>query len=336
MLPPRWLRRLLLAPAVVVAALTMIGSFPVWLILTAFASRFIPGRWRPLRLTWFLLVWLAFESIAIIALFVLWVASGFGWRLQSDWFVEAHYKLMGWFLGAVVRGAMRTFGLSFETEWEGDPDVTGQPLVVLSRHAGPGDSLMLAHAVCNRLDRRPRVVLKDILQWDPAIDVLLNRLPNRFIATGRRAGPGAIEAIGHLAQTMGPEDALIIFPEGANFTPGRRLRAIDQLEAKGLDRFADRARGLEYLLPPKPGGVIAAVTNAPDAAVGLVGHVGMDHMISVGDIWKGLEMDRVVYTRIWLAEASHLPSDRAGLEEWLYDHWDEMDEWIAAHREAGD
>ena len=31
-------------------------------------------------------------------------------------------------------------------------------------------------------------MLKDTLQWDPAVDVLLNRLPNRFIAPGHTPG----------------------------------------------------------------------------------------------------------------------------------------------------
>ena len=38
----------------------------------------------------------------------------------------------------------------------------------------------------NRFNREPAIVLKDTLQWDPAIDVLLNRVPTRFVTTGRR------------------------------------------------------------------------------------------------------------------------------------------------------
>lgn len=331
-LPPRWLRRLTLGPLVVVGVGLMIGALPVWVILAAFASRFVPGRWRPLRLAWFALVWLAYETVTLVALFVLWLISGFGWKLQSEWFVDVHYGLMGWFLGGIVHNAARTFGLSLEAEWIGDDDVDGQPLIVLSRHAGPGDSLVLAHAVRNLLRRRPRVVLKDLLQWDPAIDTMLYRLPSHFVGTGSRATGGATEAIGRLAATMGPTDALIIFPEGANFTPGRRARAIEALERRGMAQHADRARGMDHLLPPRPGGVIAAVTNAPHAAIALVGHVGLDQMSTIGDIWTGLDMDQVVRTQIWLTESSRLPTGRAELEDWLYDHWERMDDWIARMR----
>ena len=73
-----------------------------------------------------------------------------------------------------------------------DPDAyPGPPLLVFCRHAGPGDSFMLMHALMHWYDREPRVVLKDTLQWDPAIDVLLNRLPNRFISQPRRRRPSS-------------------------------------------------------------------------------------------------------------------------------------------------
>jgi hypothetical protein len=58
-------------------------------------------------------------------------------------------------------------------------------MIVLCRHAGPGDSLLLLETLMNRDHlRRPRVVLKDTLQLDPLVDVYLNRLPSRFLTTG--------------------------------------------------------------------------------------------------------------------------------------------------------
>jgi hypothetical protein len=42
---------------------------------------------------------------------------------------------------------------------------------VVARHAGPGDSFALVWLVLDRLRRTPRVVLKDVLLWDPGLDV---------------------------------------------------------------------------------------------------------------------------------------------------------------------
>ena len=61
-------------------------------------------------------------------------------------------------------------------------------MLVCCRHAGPGDSFTLIHALMYWYDREPRVVLKDTLQWDPAIDVLLHRIPARFISPDPGAG----------------------------------------------------------------------------------------------------------------------------------------------------
>ncbi|HJR91355.1 MAG TPA: 1-acyl-sn-glycerol-3-phosphate acyltransferase [Acidimicrobiia bacterium] len=330
-LPPRWIRRLLFGPILVGVVLLGITSLPVWAIIAAFASRFVPGRWRPLRLAWFGLVWFAFEAVVLVALFGLWVFTGFGWRMRSEWSQTAHYGLMAWFLGHVVGTGRRTFGLTLDVEWSGADSIDGRPLLVFARHAGPGDSLLIVDALMNSLGRRPRVVLKDVLQWDPAIDTLLNRLPSRFITPGSRTG--STEAIHDLAASMGATDALVIFPEGGNFTAARRRRAIEKLEGLGRQEFAQRARDLEYLLPPQVGGVIAAVSGAPTSIVGLVGHVGLDHMETPLDIWDGLVMDRVVYTRVWFSEAGDLPTDRSRLEVWLFDAWEEMDTWITAHRD---
>jgi 1-acyl-sn-glycerol-3-phosphate acyltransferase len=333
-LPPPWLRRPVLGVAVILATLAMFTSIPLWLVVAAFASRWVPGRWRPIRLLWFLFVWLALESVMLIALFGLWVGSGFGWSIRSEAFQRAHYALMAWFLRRVIGSGRVTFGLSLDVETEGEMRAEGRPMIVMARHAGPGDSLILVNAVINRLGRRPRVVLKDTLQWDPAIDTLLNRVPSKFVSA-RGGAKGTTEAIAELARTMEADDALIIFPEGGNFTPARRDRAIARLEEAGFDEFAARARAMEHLLPPKPGGIVAAVTAAPASLVVLVGHSGLEDMNTLGEIWKGLEMDRVIHTRIWIYPAEDLPAPVPDLGVWLYDQWHQMNTWIGGRRASG-
>lgn len=329
---PRWIRRVVIGPLVMWLTALMIVSLPGWAIVAAFTSRYVPGRWRPLRLVWFLLVWLVLESIVLAELFALWIAAGFGREFRRPLFVEAHYLLMGWFLGRAVASAQRTFGLDIEYEATRPSDFSGVPVLVFSRHAGPGDSILLVEALVNRYDRRPRIVLKDTLQWDPAIDTLLSRLPSRFIESKSRPGEAAVAAIGELARTMGPDDALVIFPEGGNYTEGRWRKAITRLEERGLHLHADRARTMIHVLPPKPAGVAAAIQAAPNAGIALIGHSGTEEMDSLIDVWHGLKMDISIATRVWRYPASGVPADREGLETWLYDRWAEMNEWIADER----
>src|SRR4029450_4667201 len=78
MLPPRVVRRLVLAPLLLVIMVAVAVNLPLLVIVSLVASPWLPGRWRALRLLCFALVWLALESLALSACLALWVASGFG------------------------------------------------------------------------------------------------------------------------------------------------------------------------------------------------------------------------------------------------------------------
>jgi 1-acyl-sn-glycerol-3-phosphate acyltransferase len=334
-LPPRWVRRVVLAPAVVLLAVAVATTLPVWLLLAAALSPLLPGHLRPLRLLWICVVYLALDATALVAMFALWLASGFGWKKRSPPFQRAHYRLAGWFLRVLFAQAEWVLRLRIDVVGT-DPDTAapGRPELVVCRHAGPGDSFILVHALVNWYRREPRIVLKDSLQWDPAVDVLLNRLPSRFIAP-RPDGQRPIEdEVGALAVGLDENDAFVIFPEGGNFSPHRRQRAIDRLWSLGLHRMAARAEAMRNVLAPRPGGLLAALDAAPDAGVIFVGHTGLDRMMTVGDVWRELPMDKLLTMRFWSVPPEEVPIGRDERIEWLYDWWARIDEWIEEHRPA--
>ena len=234
-LPPYIARRVLIAPLVVMSIVLAVGALPLWLLIAAFVSRYVPGRWRILRVAWFLFVYLVLQALGLVVLFAIWIVSGFGWKLRSPSFQEAHYQFMAWWLRRVMGSARRTFRIVTDIRIPEQPPSPDRPLLVLSRHAGPGDSFLLIDGLLNgdHERRRPRIVLKDLLQWDPCVDVLINRLPNRFVPAHGGGGQGAIDAIEDLTSTMNAGDAFVIFPEGGNFTAKRRSRAIEKLEEIG-------------------------------------------------------------------------------------------------------
>jgi 1-acyl-sn-glycerol-3-phosphate acyltransferase len=212
----------------------------------------------------------------------------------------------------------------------------GRPLVVCCRHAGPGDSFLLVHALTNWYSREPRIVLKETLRWDPAIDVVLGRLPSRFISSRRlRAGSGrtAEEEIGELAHRLDHNDALVIFPEGGNFTEHRRMRAIEKLRREGFMDGAARAEAMRYVLAPKPGGVLAALDAAGEADVVWVAHTGTDHLFTVADVWRALPMDTVIRMRWWQVPTSDVPAGREARISWLFSWWEHIDAWIGEQRD---
>ncbi|CCG03656.1 lysophospholipid acyltransferase family protein [Blastococcus saxobsidens] len=338
MLPPRPVRRLT-GPLLIGALAVGVVLLPVLVIVAAVVSAWLPGRWRALRLLCFTLVYLGLEVAGLVAAGALWVLSGFGRRLAAPRFRAAHYTLLRLLLDVLLRVARRLFVLELVTDGESwSPLDDGQPgstnaMLVLSRHAGPGDSFLLVHTLMNRDHlRRPRIVLKDVLQFDPLIDVYLNRLPNHFVSPGGPAGSSSAEAIAELARDLGDEDALLIFPEGANFTPRRRIRAIARLRDRGLLRAVRRAEAMRHVLPPRPAGVTAALRAAPHADVVFVAHTGLEHLNTVRDLWRSLPMDKTLHLRWWNVAAADVPRDEKGQTEWLYHWWETIDEWIEAMR----
>jgi hypothetical protein len=333
-LPPRRARRVA-GPLLLAALVAGVLALPVLLVVAVVVSIWLPGRWRALRLLAFALVYLALEVAGMAAAAVLWVLTGFGRLLTTRLSRAAHYTVLRLVLDVMTRSAQRLFALRLVTDGESwsplDDGVPGSTnaMVVLSRHAGPGDSLLLVHTLMNRDHlRRPRIVLKDVLQLDPLIDVYLNRLPSTFVASGPGAADAAVEAIAELATDLGEEDALLIFPEGGNFTPLRRISAIRRLRDRGLVRAVRRAEAMRHVLPPRPAGVGAAVRTARHADVVFVGHTGLEHLSTLRDVWRGLPMDKTLHLRWWFVPADEVPREQEALTEWLYGWWATIDDWI--------
>ena len=344
MVPPRLVRRLVLAPIVVVIALALVVLFPALAVVAAVLSLVHlsrPGRMRGLRVLWFAVVWLTGETAALFALLGLWLASGFGGRMRTAPYQARNYATIQWFLDHVYRAAEHTLGLRMVID---EPEATPEerlarltrPVIVLSRHAGPGDSVLLVHTLLSQYHRRPRVVMKASLQLDPILDVVANRVPNVFIRSQDAGQQIFTDQIERLASGLDDDGALVIFPEGGNWTPGRWRRGIQRLQDKGRGDLAARAREMPNLLPPREGGVLAALRACPAADVIFVAHAGLDEMVTVADVWRDLPFNQTVVARWWRVPAEEVPRD-AGHEaqvKWLYDWWQLIDAWISDHRPA--
>jgi 1-acyl-sn-glycerol-3-phosphate acyltransferase len=332
--PGRQLRRLVTAPVVILLTVLIGLTLPLWLVAAAALSPVLPGRWRPLRLLWVVIGYLVCESVLLVVLFGLWVSSGFGARIRTPYYEGIHYDLVQGTLWIFFREARRVLNLSIETAGPTPDAYPGKPLLVCCRHAGPGDSFTLVYALMHWYEREPRVVLKDTLAWDPVIDVVLHRIPARFITPNpERGGSAYIEQqIAELATGLDENDAFVIFPEGGNFTPRRRERGIQRLHRLGMHRMARRAEAMTNVLAPRPGGVIAALNAAPEADVVMVAHTGMDHLLTVGDVWRELPMDKRLVMQWWQVPRGEIPVGRDAQIDWLFGWWEKIDDWIDEHR----
>jgi 1-acyl-sn-glycerol-3-phosphate acyltransferase len=325
-------RRFVIAPAVVALTVVVWVTLPLWLIVAAALAPVLPGRWRALRLFWMFVVYLTSESVMLTVMFGLWLAAGFGRRIRTPYFEGIHYDLIQGLMWLFFAEARRVLALRIVTDGPSPDAYPGKPIIVACRHAGPGDSFTLIHALMDWYHREPRVVLKNTMAWDPMIDVVLSRVPARFISTQPKRGHDLDREIAELARGLDENDAFVIFPEGGNFTPERRVRAIERLRRMGMERMAQRAERMTNVLAPKPGGLLAALDAAPDADVVLVAHTGLDHLFTVADIWRELPMDKILIMRWWQVSRDDIPADREERIEWLFGWWERIDDWIDEHR----
>ena len=86
------------------------------------------------------------------------------------------------------------------------------------------------------------------------------------------------------------------------------------------------------MLAPRPGGVLAALDAAPEADVLVVAHTGLDHLLTVSDLWRSLPMDKQITMRWWQVSREEIPAGREERIDWLYGWWERVDAWIEENR----
>jgi len=239
---------------------------------------------------------------------------------------EAHYRLMGWWIDGPWGVATAGLGLRVQIERPALPET---PLVVLARHAGMGDSLVLVRTLLE-LGRRPRLVIQAALEWDPCIDLIGHRVPTVFVPVQRERRQRAVPSVERLALDMHDNDALVIFPEGGNSTRRRREAVVRRMHARGRHRLADRAASLRHLLPPQPTGTLAILRAAPEATVVVAAHAGLDQVEDVTSLIDNVPLRAPVRLAWRLVRPDELPDSDASREEWLMDQWQDMDATITA------
>jgi 1-acyl-sn-glycerol-3-phosphate acyltransferase len=200
-----------------------------------------------------------------------------------------------------------------------------EPVIVLSRHCGPGDSVLVAWLLTMEYRLQVRIVLKAILRCEPALDLAGELGCLCFLARGGRAR----HQIHELAASLAGGQALLLFPEGANFTRPRWRAAIAELRSTGGIRAASRALRQSHTLPPHTGGATAAVTGAPSANVLVLTHSGFCPDGRARSWWQ-LPIHRQLLVRTVLVQAAQLPPPDQ-LSPWLEQTWTQVDAWVARH-----
>lgn len=322
-IPPPRVRRLTVAPLVLAAELALIVVSPILTAIAALLSPVFGGR-RPLRAFTLVLAYAIGHVGAVAACVLLWASGRGGAR-------GPHYAVLRWFVGGVSRAALRVARVQLVMTGSAAAEAAlaarERPLVVLSIHSGEGDSLLVLDHLLRRHHRRPRIVMHQLLALDPLIDVIGRRLPNRFVDP---RGGDIEREIRAMSEGLGPDDAVLIFPEGGNVTAERRRRAIERLLHRGHQREAERAARMGHLGAPRPGGALAALEGAPDADVIFFAHAGFPE--GARDTWRTLPDPKRIEIELWHVRAEDIPAGSDARIDWLFQWWGDLDAWVTARR----
>ena len=310
--------------------------------LTAFAPLILLGAalvdlvlWLRRRKPWmavrlYALVWwfLLGEMRGLIGCLRIWLLAGgpFGrdsaarrrrtYRLQVDWAANN------------LDGLRRLCRVRFDVE--GDELVGRGPMIVMTRHASIADNALPAALISRAHDIDLRYALKSELQSLPALDIGARWVPTCFVNRSSADPAREIARVRSLATGLSSErDGVLIYPEGTRCTPSKlaALKARTDIRDAELRR---RLARLAHLLPPRLGGPLALLEEAPDAAIVVCGHVGLDGFHSLREIWSGALVGSTVHVRFWRHERSEVPAARDEQAAWLYDRWQELDDWVSA------
>jgi hypothetical protein len=257
--------------------------------------------------------------------------------MHTERFQRLHWQLLRWLVHGIA--AIGLSLLDIDTTEALPPDAAHalraeKPLIIFSRHAGPGDTVLLIDRLLSRFDRRPSVVLQEALVLDPSVDLITYRLPHAVLDTDEREQ--SLAELETVTAELGPRGVLLLFPEGGNYTPVRRRSTLIKLRRKGEDLEAERAEQLSHVLPPRPSGALAALRGGPGADVIFAAHTGLGLAAYPREIWRDMPVGKTLRTRMWLVPAAEVPADADEQVTWLNHWWQQIDEWIEQQQDAPD
>jgi 1-acyl-sn-glycerol-3-phosphate acyltransferase len=317
----RWGRRAITVPLYLALCALMICALPALLLIAALFDLARDRRWPLVRAVSFLAFYLCCEAAGIVASFFIWLV----W-MGRDRFLRRNFELQCRWADALYSGARRLFDLRIEVD--GVENLSGGPVLVFLRHASLADTLFPAVFISNAHGLRLKYVLKRELLWDPCIDIVGNRLENRFL----RRGPGDAARVGELIEGLSSDEGVIMYPEGTRFRESRRESALEKL-SRTLDAdLFEKAKAFQYVLPPRPGGPLSLIEKNHGADIIFCAHTGLESVVDLRDLLRGTLIRREIRVRFWRVSFDAVPKSREERLRWLYDEWAKVDRWIGEHR----
>ncbi|HEU4429578.1 MAG TPA: 1-acyl-sn-glycerol-3-phosphate acyltransferase [Myxococcota bacterium] len=323
----RWARRAFTLPLAYGGLAVFALGLPIWLALGALADLASGGSKRR---------WPIVRSVCLALGYAFWtclaVASWAGIALASlglprQRYLRRLFRLQQFWARGLFTTAQRALSLRVHVEEGFVPDE--QPILLFVRHASLVDVLLPAVFVSGPHDVLLRYVMKREVLFDPAIDLVGQRLENAFVSRGKGSADREELAIRSLASGLGGREGVIVFPEGTRFSEAKRSEALARIRESGDAARLARAEQLKHVLPPRSRGPLAVLDAAKSADVIFLAHRGFDGAVGALDLLRGRLIGRAVELKTWRVPRAQVPAEREACLAWLDAEWARVDAWIA-------
>jgi len=318
----RVLRRCVTIPAFLAALLGWTALLPVLLPLALAFDLLLRRRLAALRFVAAVLLFFGFEIFGVLAVGTL-VVTG---RATP----ERLYALEASWADSLLRALLTLFGM--ELRVDGLDALRPGPILLVGNHVSVADALLPAAFATGRRGVRLRYVAKGELVWDPCVDLAGHALPNVFVRRGSADTPGDLARVVSLAVGLGPDDGVILLPEGTRFTQAKRDALLARRELEGPREHLEADRKLRCLMPPRTGGLLALFDAAPGADLVVMAHSGLEGIVRIPDLWSGALLGRTLRVEFWRVPIATLPAGREARIDWIYAQWERLDRWVAEAR----
>ncbi len=293
------------------------------------AARFVTGRRQFMSLRLLAMAWwfLLGEMRAYAVAAGIWVFSRYGSERRRCW---AYALRIRWMAGHVA-GLRAIMGLTFEVE--GVEEAGPGPVVIFMRHASIIDNTLPDALAARAHGMGLRYVIKRELEALGAIDIVARWIPTYLAARDSKDTEADVAAVRKLTENFGPgtREGILIYPEGTRFTAKRLARAKEVI-AERQPENAERAARLQHILPPKLGGPIAVLEETAPVRRGVLrprrlrrpAHGGRHLARQAGGQHRSTCASSA-------SPAATCPTGREDKVAWLYERWQEVDDWVGEH-----
>jgi 1-acyl-sn-glycerol-3-phosphate acyltransferase len=321
-------RRLLTIPGYTIGWALWLAAVPVWLPVAILVDLFRRSHGVALRSAAVVSIYLSCELVGMLASGGLWMWMRIR-AVDTERWEGIHFRLEAWWGATLFRAVVRLFGLRLEIE--SDADLGRGPYLLLLRHASTADTLLASALVSRPHGLRLRYVLKRELLWDPCLDIVGHRLPNVFVDRFSEESAREVRRVQTLARGLGARDGILLYPEGTRFSEAKRRRVLERFHEKGDAKLLEYARSLASVLPPRPGGTLGLLEAAPEADVVICAHTGFEGAASLGEIWRGALLHRVIRVQFRRIPRDEIPTEREARIAWLREEWQRVGAWVERH-----